>query len=229
MRAIPGLLFAALMLAGCASDPAPSSPIIEASAPGDPTSQNETASPSAPASPPKPEDEPEPTKPAEPEPTPNSAPNANLTSDVAVGEGPTEVTFTLDGADGDGDNLTWSFDADGDGTADAEGNHTVLPLEIRFTFEEGVYISRLIVSDGQREASAEVMIEVDAPPPCKTVVNAELGTAVQGSNAAVGSKIVGIYIVAGTDWAPGIYQESNGIPGLQIVETCAHNPDSRSP
>lgn len=89
----------------------------------------------------------------------NDAPTASLAASVANGSVPLNVTFTATVTDPDGDNLTWQLDF-GDGSSAAQGtssgqaNHT-------FT-SAGNYTAVLTVSDGQRNASANLTIVVAA-------------------------------------------------------------------
>lgn len=162
-----------------------------------------------------------------PAPGPNSPPTANLTSDVANGTVPLNVTFTIDGSDADGDELTWTLDADGDGTEDFNG--TGVPTAVTYEFNEtGSFTAVLKVTDGEAFAEATVMIAVEEaaaaePKEDDWAVWDELGQC--HAKGAIEIPAAGYYVHERGD-PPGtalllgagtwVYEESNGVEGLQL-------------
>lgn len=135
--------------------------------------------------------------------TVNTAPTATLAADVLNGTAPLNVTFTLAGADADKDNLTWMLTA-GNATL---GNGTTLPANVTHQFLEAGNVSVVLaVSDGSNTTLANVTIVVAAAVPAVTgpvICEAEGETELPG----------GFY----QDRMSWIFEESNGLPGLQYT------------
>lgn len=155
-------------------------------------------------------------------PQPNQPPVAELAADTTSGTVPLNVTFSLGGSDPDGDALDWTLDADGDGTA--EENGTGLPATFKFTYTAaGNFTANFTVTDGKASASKTAVVSV-AEAVC-----------VPGEDAAVALP-TGHYIASDAPGTPDslwIYEESNGLPGLQRddsvvsgTETCGAGPDT---
>jgi hypothetical protein len=210
-------LSAAILLAGCfgGDEATPSSTTTSSSATSSATNSTTTAPPVA----------------------NNTAPVANLTASAQNGTAPFSVTFNLTASDIDGDNLTWTFDADGNGSAEANGTGAQLPLSIQFNYTSaGSYNATFNVTDGRLATQAVLVITVTSgggtggPPADDGLPWANVDEL--GQCHADG----GFIQSAGPLWihdrttmgAPGtgladpngggtwIYEESNGVPGLQI-------------
>ncbi len=164
----------------------------------------------------------------------NTAPVAVLTADVLNGTAPLMVNLTLDGSDADGDNLTWILV----GNETLEGSE--LPTTLNFTLDEGNHTFVFTVSDGELEHSVNLTIEVlagaveDLGPcggeeePC--IIEDHIWVTVwsDGRCDAKGAQGVALYLHdrpgAGSQYGTGfvtgggtwVYEESNGIPGLQL-------------
>lgn len=147
----------------------------------------------------------------ETEPTPNAAPTANLTADTKNGSAPLVVNFTLDGSDDDGDDLSWTLDL-GDGNF-TDGTGLPAIVEHNFT-TAGNYTVRLDVTDGTDADSATLTV---------TVIEAATGVAYchRPDAIAIGDfwlddrgDPVGTGLITGDGtW---VYEESNGVEGLQV-------------
>ncbi len=214
-------------LSGCLADEPKPASTSESTSPSD--GGNSTASPSATNATVAPAD--------------NVPPTANLSSDVANGTAPLNVTFTVDGADKDGDALNWTLDADGDGTADYNG--TALPSEVVHEYlEAGNYTAVLNVTDGEHFAESNVTLVVEGgaafvPKEDDWATWDELGQC--HAKDAIEIPGAGLYLhergdppgtgqLSGGTW---IYEESNGVDGMQLGgagESAAYvdcvNPDT---
>jgi PKD repeat protein len=140
-------------------------------------------------------------------PAENTAPTANLTTDLVNGTAPLNVTFTIDGADEDGDELSWTLDADGDGTEDYNGTEVPSAIVHEFT-AVGNYTALLTVTDGTDNATASVDIVVEVPPVTGPNLCQRAATQTAGP----------VYVFDG-DGGTWIFIEANDIPGLQVGNT----------
>lgn len=136
---------------------------------------------------------------------------ANLTASVLNGTAPLNVTFTLDGtAPG---NLTWTLESNGTELA----NGTALPTNVTHGFNQtGNVTVVLTVSGASGNAMANVtlvILEGAALAPAEEVVLCPTDT------DAIEIPGAHLYITPRDNFAsPGalwIYEESNGMPGLQ--------------
>lgn len=158
----------------------------------------------------------------------NTAPMASLEVTPENGTAPLNVTFSLAGTDADGDNLTWVL-VFGDGN---QTNGTSLPTTVNHTYAAaGNHTASLTVSDGSlnRTATAKVAAEGEGAPSGPTIEDL-----CPTDSMAVGHETAGYYATpADTASEPGsvwIYEESNGMPGLQrddsTVDTECPTPDT---
>jgi PKD repeat protein len=159
---------------------------------------------------------------------PNRAPTAQLNASVENGTAPLNVTFSLAGTDAEGDNLTWVL-VFGDGN---QTNGTSLPTTVNHTYAAtGNHTASLTVSDGSlnRTATAKVAAEGEGAPSGPTPEDL-----CPTDSLAVGHETAGYYVTpADSASEPGsvwIYEESNGMPGLQrddsTVDTECPTPDT---
>jgi hypothetical protein len=166
------------------------------------------------------------------EPVVNHAPTANLSADVENGSVPLNVTFTIEAFDEDGDELTWTLDADGDGAADYNG--TAADTSALHSFAAaGNFTAILNVTDGALFAESRINITVEAPSaPPQLKEDAwvrwdENGVChAKDARPSTGPIYVQDRPGPGQQWGTGlvtpggggtwIYEESNGIPGLQV-------------
>lgn len=182
----------------------------------------------------------------------NTPPTANLTTDVPNGTAPLNVTFTVEGADEDGDELTWTLDIDSDGTAEYNGSVVPDALVHEFT-EPGNYTAVLTVSDGTANATANVTVAVEVgaatgPKEDLWVRWDEAGMChAKGAQAAgplyvhdrpgAGDPPIAHFVLGAAGMGSGggiwVYEESNGVAGLQVgtsAEDAAYqdclNPDT---
>lgn len=143
----------------------------------------------------------------------NEAPTANLTATPSNGTAPLNVTFGLSGTDADNDTLSWTLEF-GDGN---QTNGTSLPSSVVHAYATARnYTASLTVSDGSlnRTATAHITVGGGSAPVPPTIE--ELCPT---DPQAVGNEDVGYYATpADSASSPGalwIYEESNGMPGLQ--------------
>lgn len=144
------------------------------------------------------------------EPAPNAPPTADLAADATNGSAPLTVNFTLDGSDDDGDELSWTLDL-GDGN-DTDG--VGLPATVAHNFAiSGNYTVVLQVTDGTDTATANVTITVEA--------DTGIAYCHRPDAIAVGDywlddrgDPIGTGLITGDGtW---VYEESNGVEGLQV-------------
>lgn len=139
----------------------------------------------------------------------NRAPTANLTADPATGTAPINVTFSVAGNDSDGDDLEWTL-AFGDGSAE---NGTTLPTTVVHEYAAGGNFSAvLMVSDGRANATANATVAVAAG---SAGFAPGMDPACQRPDAVGGEG--GFWLDdrgGGSIW---VYEESNGIDGLQLT------------
>ena len=169
---------------------------------------------------------------------PPPAPTANLTASALNGTAPLNVTFTVNGTHAAGTNITWSLvvtPADGNATGNATaaasaGNGTRFPGNATYTFgEAGNFTVVLYVTDGARNATANVTIRVEGNASAPAIVPSEDDWVVFNADGTCDAKdeieLFGEYVhergdPPGTGYVAGggtwIYEESNGIDGLQV-------------
>ncbi|MHB1260580.1 MAG: PKD domain-containing protein [Thermoplasmatota archaeon] len=158
----------------------------------------------------------------------NEAPTANLTAAPSNGTAPLNVTFSLSGSDADNDTLSWTL-AFGDGN---QTNGTTLPSSVVHSYAAARnYTASLTVSDGSLNRTATARITVGgAGAPSEPTPEDLCPT----DPLAIGHETAGYYATpADNAAAPGslwIYEESNGMPGLQrnddTVRTECPTPDT---
>lgn len=143
----------------------------------------------------------------------NQPPTASLSAAPASGSAPLDVTFSLGGTDPDSDALSWVLHF-GDGNQTAG---TTLPTTVPHSFSAaGNYTASLVVSDGalNRTATAKVSATGASAPTGPTIEDL-----CPTDTDAVGNETVGFYATPmDSTTSPGalwIYEESNGMPGLQ--------------
>lgn len=143
----------------------------------------------------------------------NQPPTATLAADPASGAAPLNVTFSLGGTDPDTDALSWVLHF-GDGN---QTSGTTLPTTVPHAFATaGNYTASLVVSDGSLNRTATATVSATgASAPTEPTIEDLCPT----DTNAIGNEVVGFYATPmdSVD-APGalwIYEESNGMPGLQ--------------
>lgn len=135
----------------------------------------------------------------------NTPPTANLTADVLNGSAPLSVNLTLDGSDADGDDLSWTLEL-GDGNS-TEGD--TLPATVAHNFTAaGNYTLWLNVTDGEATATANLTITVESG----AIAYCHRPDAVPIGDYWLDDRGDPVFLGGGT-W---IYEESNGVDGLQI-------------
>jgi PKD repeat protein len=139
------------------------------------------------------------------EPLPNTPPVANLTVNKINGSVPLNVTFTLNGTDEDGDGLNWTLSY-GDGNST---NGITLPANKTYSFTKvGNFTVTFSVTDGTNTTNATVTIKAEPAP-------------VAGPNIChrTPTQNVGNQIYTINEGGTWVFQETNGIPGLQVGNT----------
>ncbi|HUR24767.1 MAG TPA: PKD domain-containing protein [Candidatus Thermoplasmatota archaeon] len=155
------------------------------------------------------------------------APTATLKATPPNGTAPLNVTFDLSGSDPDGDNLTWVL-VFGDGN---QTNGTTLPTTVKHVYAKGNHTASLTVSDGSLNRTATAKVSAAGPGAAPAPTAEDLCPT---DPLAVGHETAGYYVTPADNVAsPGatwIYQESNGMPGLQrnddTVPTDCPTPDT---
>jgi PKD repeat protein len=164
---------------------------------------------------------------------------------VTSGEAPLSVTFSINVTDVDGDAVSWTLDADGDGTPDLEGNGTggaSFTYESQGNFTA---VLNATDGSATATASLGITVHAAVPQgpcgaepePCVIAVdkwvffwsNGECHVKPDYYDEAAGHylndrpgslPVVGGDAPYGTGFVTGggtwVYEESNGVPGLQI-------------
>lgn len=157
-------------------------------------------------------------------PATNHAPSVNLTVSPANGSAPLNVTFTITGNDTDGDALQWTLML-GNETI---GNGTGLPGSQNHTFAQaGNYTVSVRVDDGTVNVTANVTVIVATAGPAGPTEDAYVVFNLDGTCDAKGERTIGpvhVHDRADSPPEPGlvsgggtwVYEESNGIAGLQV-------------